>query len=282
MHSSNPLSTTPDEQFVVGESDFAILNGVAYRCEGGAMLFCRQGHAHVTVNNIHGQVRRNTLILILPGAMFLLENCSEDLKIAYCTFSRELFSEAGFRLDPAFFHFLVETPISYPTASRAEGADIWLQMAAYTYQDKENIFRNTIIRNRLQNMLLEIYDKMQRFRETQSLSLAVTGRRMELFQRFIALVHEHCSRWREVSFYADKLCVSGRYLSSIANSVTGSSPKEIIDYSVVLELKMLLRSTELSVQEIAYRLNFPDQSYLGRYFKKHTGKSPSEYRNTLD
>lgn len=279
MSLSTPLSTAPDEQFVVGESDFTSLSG-AYRCEGGAVLFCRSGQAQVTVNNIHGQVRRNTLILILPGTMVLLENRSEDFKMAYCTFSRELFSEAGFRLDPAFFHFLVDNPISYPTHSRVEGAEMWLQMAAYTYQDKENIFRNTIIRNRLQNMLLEIYDKMQRFRETQPLPRAVTGRRTELFHRFVALVHEHCSRQREVSFYADKLCVSGRYLSSIINSITGSSPKEIIDYSVVLELKMLLKSTELSVQEIAYRLNFPDQSYLGRYFKKHTGKSPSEYRNT--
>ena len=55
--------------------------------------------------------------------------------------------------------------------------------------------------------------------------------------------------------------------------------KEFIDRSVVLEIKMLLGSTELSVQEIAYRLHFPDQSYLGRFFKKHTGVSPTEFRN---
>ena len=62
--------------------------------------------------------------------------------------------------------------------------------------------------------------------------------------------------------------------------IARSSAKEFIDRSVLLEIKMLLQSTDLSVQEIAYRLHFPDQSYLGRYFKKHTGESPTEYRNT--
>ena len=80
-------------------------------------------------------------------------------------------------------------------------------------------------------------------------------------------------------FYADRLCISTRYLSTIIRSVAHSTAKEFIDRSVVLEIKMLLESTELSVQEIAYRLHFPDQSYLGRFFKKHTGVSPTEFRN---
>ena len=62
-------------------------------------------------------------------------------------------------------------------------------------------------------------------------------------------------------------------------SVARSSAKEFIDRAVILEIKMMLQSTDLSVQEIAYRLRFPDQSYLGRFFKKHTGESPTEYRN---
>ena len=107
-----------------------------------------------------------------------------------------------------------------------------------------------------------------------------TTRQTELVHRFVALVHEHSSQQREVSFYADKLCISTRYLSTIVRNIAHSSAKEFIDRSVLLEIKMLLQSTDLSVQEIAYRLHFPDQSYLGRYFKKHTGESPTEYRNT--
>lgn len=151
-------------------------------------------------------------------------------------------------------------------------------MASYTYRDRDNIFRNTIIRNRLQNVLLEAFDKTRRFAPDVHPQSGTT-RQTDLFQRFVALVHEHCTEQREVVFYADRLCISTRYLSTIIRSVAHSTAKEFIDRSVVLEIKMLLESTELSVQEIAYRLHFPDQSYLGRFFKKHTGVSPTEFRN---
>ena len=280
MSASNPIFTTPEEQFVVGESDFGFFCNYASRCEGGALLFCRKGSAQVTVNQYHGLVKRNTMVLVLPGSMLMLTECTEDFRMAFCAFSRDLFAEAGFRLEPSFFRALRENPISYPPPRIVEGATIWFQMAAYTYRDRKNVFRNTIIRNRLQNVLMEIYDKVQRFAGQQPQMPETTTRQTELFHRFVALVHEQSSQQREVSFYADKLCISTRYLSTIVRNIAHSSAKEFIDRSVLLEIKMLLQSTDLSVQEIAYRLHFPDQSYLGRYFKKHTGESPTEYRNT--
>lgn len=279
MSQINPIQTTAEEQFVVGESDFAFFGNYACRCESGAFLFCRSGTATASVNQYLGEVRCNTTIVLLPGSVLMLTNRTEDFRITFCAFSRDLFAEAAFRLDPIFFHELRERPISYPPARIVEGMSIWFQMAAYTYRDRGNMFRNTIIRNRLQNVLLEIYDKMQRFKVRQQRIPETTTRQTELFHRFVALVHEHCVQEREVTFYADKLCISTRYLSTIVRNVAHSSAKEFIDRSVVLEIKMLLQSTDLSVQEIAYRLRFPDQSYLGRFFKKHMGESPTEYRN---
>ena len=273
MSAINPIITTAEEQFVVGESDFSYFNNYANRCEGGAILFCRKGSAHVTVNQYGGLVKRNTLVLVLPGSMLMLTERTDDFRMTFCAFSHDIFSEAAFRL-------LRENPIAYPPARIVEGAAIWFQMAAYTYRDRNNIFRNTIIRNRLQNVLMEIYDKLQRFVGMQRQVPESTTRQTELFHRFVAFVHEFGSQEREVSFYADKLCISTRYLSTIVRTIAHSTAKEFIDRSVLLEIKMLLQSTDLSVQEIAYRLHFPDQSYLGRYFKKHTGESPTEYRNS--
>lgn len=280
MSVTNPIITTPEEQFVVGESDFAFFNNYACRCDGGAILFCRKGSAQATVNQYQGEMRRNTLVLVLPGSLLMLTDRTEDFRVSFCAFSRDLFAEAAFRLEPSFFHALRETPITYPPARIVEGTVIWFQMAAYTFRDRNNIFRNSIIRNRLQNVLMEIYDKVQRFADLQQQTPETTTRQTELFHRFVGLVHENCSHAREVSFYADKLCISTRYLSTIVRGIAHSSAKEFIDRAVLLEIKMLLQSTDLSVQEIAYRLHFPDQSYLGRYFKKHTGESPTEYRNT--
>ena len=240
MPQVNPLITTPEEQFVVGESDFAFFGNYACRVEGGAILFCRSGSADATVNQYQGQVRRNTMVLLLPGSIFMLTDRTEDFRAAYCSFSRDLFSEAAFRMDPSFFHALRERPISHPPQRIVEGASIWLQMAAYTYRDRGNVFRNTIIKNRLQNLLLESYDKMQRFAARQHRVPETTTRQSELFHRFVALVHEHCAQEREVSFYADKLCISTRYLSTIVRSVAHSSAKEFIDRSVMLEIKMML------------------------------------------
>lgn len=278
MAEYNPIMTTPEEQFVVGDTDLRYFEEHSCRTEGGAILFCRRGSATVTVDQLRDRVTRDTLLLLLPGSILHLNERTDDFRVRFCAFSLELFSEAAYRLDPSFFHILHEHAIIRLPDQIIEGVHNWFQMASYTYRDRGNIFRNTIIRNRLQNVLLEAFDKTQRFAPDVH-SQTGTTRQADLFQRFVALVHEHCTEQREVAFYADRLCISTRYLSTIIRSVAHSTAKEFIDRSVVLEIKMLLGSTELSVQEIAYRLHFPDQSYLGRFFKKHTGVSPTEFRN---
>ena len=278
MAEYNPIMTTPEEQFVVGDTDLRYFEEHSCRTEGGAILFCRRGSATVTVDQLRDRVTRDTLLLLLPGSILHLNERTDDFRVRFCAFSLELFSEAAYRLDPSFFHILHEHAIIRLPDRIIEGVRNWFQMASYTYRDRGNIFRNTIIRNRLQNVLLEAFDKTQRFAPDVH-SQTGTTRQADLFQRFVALVHEHCTEQREVAFYADRLCISTRYLSTIIRSVAHSTAKVFIDRSVVLEIKMLLGSTELSVQEIAYRLHFPDQSYLGRFFKKHTGVSPTEFRN---
>lgn len=278
MAEYNPIMTTPEEQFVVGDTDLRYFEEHSCRTEGGAILFCRRGSATVTVDQLRDRVTRDTLLLLLPGSILHLNERTDDFRVRFCAFSLKLFSEAAYRLDPSFFHILHEHAIIRLPDRIIEGVRNWFQMASYTYRDRGNIFRNTIIRNRLQNVLLEAFDKTQRFAPDVH-SQTGTTRQADLFQRFVALVHEHCTEQREVAFYADRLCISTRYLSTIIRSVAHSTAKEFIDRSVVLEIKMLLGSTELSVQEIAYRLHFPDQSYLGRFFKKHTGVSPTEFRN---
>lgn len=278
MAEYNPIMTTPEEQFVVGDTDLRYFEEHSCRTEGGAILFCRRGSATVTVDQLRDRVTRDTLLLLLPGSILHLNERTDDFRVRFCAFSLELFSEAAYRLDPSFFHILHEHAIIRLPDRIIEGVRNWFQMASYTYRDRGNIFRNTIIRNRLQNVLLEAFDKTQRFAPDVH-SQTGTTRQADLFQSFVALVHEHCTEQREVAFYADRLCISTRYLSTIIRSVAHSTAKEFIDRSVVLEIKMLLGSTELSVQEIAYRLHFPDQSYLGRFFKKHTGMSPTEFRN---
>jgi AraC-like DNA-binding protein len=99
----------------------------------------------------------------------------------------------------------------------------------------------------------------------------------ELFTSFYNLVLLHHRESHEVGFYADKLCLTPKYLSTVIKASTGKTAYEWINDYVILEAKALLKS-DMTVQQISDSLSFPNQSFFGQSFKRHTGMSPSEYR----
>ena len=105
-------------------------------------------------------------------------------------------------------------------------------------------------------------------------------RRFTYVKQFIELVHKHYSKERSVSFYADKLCISAKYLSFIIKEVTNRTAAEWIDEYVILEAKNMLRFSGMSVQQVAYSLNFSNQSAFGKYFKHLTGLSPTQFQKS--
>jgi AraC-like DNA-binding protein len=82
-----------------------------------------------------------------------------------------------------------------------------------------------------------------------------------------------------MAFYADKLCLTPKYLSTLIKQASGRSAPDWIDDFVILEAKNLLKYTGLAIKEIVYKLHFPNQSVFFKFFKAHTGLTPSEYRN---
>lgn len=107
------------------------------------------------------------------------------------------------------------------------------------------------------------------------------SRREEIMARFILSICENYHTERHVSFYARQLCITSKHLSSVVKETSGRTAGEWIDHYVVMEAKMLLASTDMTVQEISMRLNFANQSFFGKYFKHHTGQSPTEYRRDI-
>lgn len=107
---------------------------------------------------------------------------------------------------------------------------------------------------------------------------SVRSRREEYFVKFISLLSENFKSQRTVGFYASKLCVTPKYLSLLIKEVSGKSAADWIDSYVILEAKTLLRFSTMSIQEVAYALNFSSQSFFGKYFKHQTGMSPSQYK----
>lgn len=271
------LHTTNEEPFVSGTGHFAGWENRLMKLEDTAILFCREGHAHIMIDLQEYELAPNTQVALLPDTIVNFTNISPDFTISYIAFSRILFQEVTARLDLSFFRFLKENPCVTLPEERTRSINGLASGIEDLYHDRDNCFRQQILKNYIQSFLLDIYDKTHRLflmKRPEGIS-----RQEELFKRFIQLVHKHCTTQREVSFYANKLFITPRYLSTVIQNVTNTTAKSIIDKHVILEIKVLLKSTNLSVQEISNQLCFPDQSFFGRYFKKHTGLSPLQYRN---
>jgi len=99
-----------------------------------------------------------------------------------------------------------------------------------------------------------------------------------LFEKFLNLVQTHHKEQRGLEFYADKLCITPKHLSKVIKETTGKPANDWIDEHVALEAKAMLKSTNMTIQQISDELNFPSQSFFGKYFKRVTGMSPREYK----
>ena len=266
--------------FVAGTYNLAHTTNRLWKLEGGAIFFCRQGSAQVNIDLKDYELGPKTVAVLMPGAIFRINRASDDFTISLFGFPLEMFHEASFRMELSFFGFLKESPCYVMPDEYVRVAEAMMQTAETLYADSQNRYRSQIAKNLLRGFLLDINDKSYRLFGRQQIE---GSKRLDgLFKKFMNLVHEYAATEREVAFYADKLCISTKYLTTICRQVSGVPAKAIIDNFALLEIKVLLQSTEMSIQEISDRLNFPDQSYMGRYFKRHEGLSPKEYRAKVD
>ena len=141
--------------------------------------------------------------------------------------------------------------------------------------DKEHHFRTELVKALLLAMFYDMSNVIYRVEKNDSKGQT---RADILFAQFIHLLEENFRKERRVSWYAEQLNISPKYLSEIVKHVSKSSPNEWIEKYIVLELRVLLKNSTKNIKTLAKELNFPNQSFLGKYFKDHVGVSPSEYR----
>lgn len=115
----------------------------------------------------------------------------------------------------------------------------------------------------------------------EAVEIAPKSRKGEIYNAFLKLLEDKHKEQRSIAFYADKLCVTPKYLSVVTNEIAGKNALKCIEESVVREAKALLNSTDMTIQQISDELNFPSQASFGTYFKKSVGLSPMAYRKTV-
>lgn len=271
------LLLSDEQSFSAEDTNLSAFLKHPVRVNGGAVFFCTAGHAVVSIDLQEHVIGRDMEVLLLTDTVFMLVEASADFRVIFFASSLQMFDGAMQRLNTECFHYLENHP-----AIRHYGATVDTVKKLYAVilaagGETENIYRSQIMYLLIRHILLNLCDKVRR---NYIRSQEEGGRRKrELYDRFVKLIAAHFTERRDVAFYAQELCISMSYLASVTRTVMGETPKETIDKWIVQEIKLMLVFSDLSLQQISDRMSFPDQSYLSRYFKHHTGSSPIAYRN---
>lgn len=250
--------------------------GKYQKTENILILFVRGGVAHVEIDFTLYELKEDSLITIVPKSTIRCIDISDDFRGSFISYDQAFGIEATPRPEPAYIDFIRQYPLGTLPKHRVEPTHAGIGNITYFLYDNGGKHRIQIAKNIVQGMFLELYDVIkERFLANKPKAV---DRQHELFMKFIHLVYQYGDKQREVAFYADQLCITTRYLASIVRNVGHETAKEIIDRHCVQEIKALLRTTNESIQSISIQLDFPDQSFFTRYFKKLTGMTPKEFR----
>lgn len=238
---------------------------------------CLKGEARYTVDTEERMVKANDVIIISEGQVVNNSRLSDDLSGIAIMMSENFFNEVvqGVHDLSSLFLFSRSHPVFGLRADEVENIMTYFRLLVSKVADSDHHFRADVARSLMAAMIYDISHVMY------GVQYGVEKRQTRaesIFTDFIHLVEQEFRSERRVSWYAEKLCITPKYLSETVKSVSRRTPNEWIDKYVTLELRVQLKNTSKSIKEIARELNFPNQSFLGKYFKEHVGVSPSAYR----
>ncbi len=244
--------------------------------DGFAVIIMMQGEATVSIDMETYVVRPNMVVFFNPDSVIRTVKSSPDA-MAYClAFSKSFVNEIQIDIStslPIYMRFGKDPVLKVTEQDVSEIRQLFRLVKTMLQSDKER-YRHEIIRTLFTAVfyiITEINLREQKGERKQ-------GRCEVIFEEFMNLLEQYNKRERNVGFYARQLGITPKYLSSVVKEVSGKTAARWIDESVILEAKTLLKYSGLSIQEIAYELNFSTQSFFGKYFKQHTGTSPSRYK----
>ena len=182
------------------------------------------------------------------------------------------------RMMPLFLQF-GSLPCMELTHAESQSLRSFISMVKQELKGSETDFSSEIIGGLIAATIYKVGDILTHYlTEHPEVDSPIHNRAEEYFRQFTELLGEHYKHERSVGFYARQLCITPKYLTTLIKRISGKSVSEWIDNYVILEAKTLLKYSNMSVQEIAYYLNFPNQSFFGSYFKRNAGMSPSQYK----
>ena len=245
--------------------------------DGFAAIVMMSGEATLSINLNEYLVRPNDVVVFTPEVAINVVGYTEQATAYMIAFSKSFVNEIQIDLAtslPVYMRFGKDPVLHATSADVGEIRQVFQLIKTMLRSDKER-YRHEIIRTLFTAVfyiITEINLREQKGERKQ-------GRCEVIFDEFMALLEQHCRSERNVGFYADRLGLTPKYFSAAIKEVSGKTAARWIDEAVILEAKTMLKYSGKSIREIAEALHFSTQSFFGKYFKQHTGESPSRYKH---
>lgn len=247
------------------------------RLLGLTIALCLEGEGELSIGVKSFKCSKNSLILLNPNQYVHSLRTFSPLKFMLIGCNVEILQTIVPKLS-GFLSLMIHNPmesVTMLTDLQTLNIKELMKYVGKKLEAPETPIKKTKIRSLLQALLCEIIeihygaaDGMVRFQT----------RKEEIFTKFVSEVINNFKSERSVSFYADRLCVTPKHLSAVVKEITRHTAGELIDHYVIMEAKVMLAESSLTIQEVANKLNFANQSFFGKYFKHLTGFSPSAFR----
>lgn len=241
------------------------------------MALCKKGKAQYSVDTRQQSVKPGDLMFISERHIVDGYEVSSDFECLFILVSTEFYHSFVMNVKnvSSLLLFSMNNPVVPLTAHEIQVYTNYYQTLRVKMADSHHHYRTNLVKALLLAMFYDMSNVIWRVEQTDN----KTRKRADiLFAQFIRLLEENFRTERRVSWYAEQLGITAKYLSEMVKQVSKRTPNDWIDSYVMLEIRVMLRNTTKSIKEISKAINFPNQSFFGKYFKEHMGMSPSQYR----
>ncbi len=238
------------------------------------VLYIKNGSGTYHIDFQEFEIKAETLFFVSPGQVHEI-NYSEDIFGYIFLFTEEFLSISSDENYAQLFDNIKtkSEALQFKTIAQQSQFELNFTQATENF-DLADKFSEQVCRNILSSLLVSSI----RASEVENPIFYQKGKGAEIVKKFKKLIEEKHSEYLSVRDYAALLAITPSHLNETVKQFTGLNANSLIDNKLLVEIKRLLAYTEKDITEIAYQLNFKDQSYFSRFFKSKTGFSPKEFR----
>ncbi len=252
-------------------------NDIPRAVSRGGIFLCLEGEGDVIINQHKYRLNKCSMCVAFPGTIIQALNTSEVFRSYTLAIDIDFLRELTFPSSNSIQIMMRENPCIQLTQEQADTIMEICTMMHAKDSRADHPFHEQINHHML---LLLCYELAGIYAKHIPVKHEPCTRQDILFRQFLSYLATDMTKSREVQYYADKLDITPKYLTLISRQISGRSAAQWITYTVITNAKALLATSQPTIQQVSEKLNFPNPSFFGQYFLRHTGMTPKEYRRS--